>query len=124
MTTLSRRSEDSQASVSAIEWLSTSIIHDLRNPLGAIYAAAEILMDPNPCPTTQVKRLANNIYCAAGRMRELLADLNSVASGSRSMVETCDISEVITAASNAASAAMENHCVQMLLEVPEPIELP
>ncbi|HEX4170347.1 MAG TPA: ATP-binding protein, partial [Bryobacteraceae bacterium] len=47
-----------------------------------------------------------------------------VASGSRSMVETCDISEVITAASNAASAAMENHCVQMLLEVPEPIELP
>lgn len=104
-------------------WLSASILHDLRNPVGAIYAAAEMLVDLDPGPT-QVKRLATNIYCAAGRMRELLADLNSVAGGSRSTAEMCDICDVITAASNAASAATENYSVQLLLEVPEGIKLP
>jgi signal transduction histidine kinase len=69
---------------------------------------------------TQVKRLTTNIYRAAGRMRELLADLDSVARGNRSTAEMCDIREVIAA----ASAATENHCVQILLEVPERIELP
>jgi signal transduction histidine kinase len=79
---------------------STSILHDLRNPVGAIYAAAEMLMDLDPVPTP-VKRLATNIYRAAGRMRELLAALNSVAPGNRSMPEMCDIREVIAAASDA-----------------------
>jgi signal transduction histidine kinase len=71
----------------------------------------------------QVKRLATNIYRAAGRMRELLADLNSVARGNRSTAEMCDICDVIAAASDAASTATENHSAQILLDVPEPIEL-
>jgi signal transduction histidine kinase len=120
---LSLRPESWPENISAIEWLSTSIVHDLRNPVAAIYAAAEMLMDPDPAPT-QVKRLAANIFRAAGRMRELLADLNSVARGNRPTAEMCDIGEVIAAASEAASAATENHSVQMLLEVPEGIELP
>ena len=123
MTALSLRSESRQESVSAIEWLSTSIIHDLRNPLGAIYAAAEMLMDMDPGPS-QRKRLATNIYCAAGRMRELLADFNSVADGSRSTAEMCEIREVIAAAADAVSAATENHSVQISLEAPVRIELP
>jgi signal transduction histidine kinase len=123
MTTLSPRSERWREDVSGIEWLSTSIIHDLRNPLGSIYAAAEMLIDLDSGPT-QVKRLATNIYRAAGRMRELLADLNSVARGNRSSAEMCDICHVIAAASEAASTATENHSVRILLDVPEPIELP
>ena len=123
MTTLSLKSESWNENASAIEWLSASIVHDLRNPIGAIYAAAEMLMDLDPTPA-QVKRLAANIYRAAGRMRELLADLTGAAVGKKSIVEICDIREVITAASEAASAATENHSVQMLLEVPEGIELP
>jgi signal transduction histidine kinase len=99
MTALSPRSESWQEDVSGIEWLSTSIIHDLRNPLGSIYAAAEMLIDLDSGPT-QVKRLATNIYRAAGRMRELLADLNSVARGNRSTAEMCDICDVIAAASD------------------------
>src|ERR1700680_4427719 len=71
---------------SEASWLSASILHDLRNPLGAIYAAAEILTDIDPEPT-QVKRLATNIYRAAGRMRELLTDLASAAYGNRSTPE-------------------------------------
>jgi signal transduction histidine kinase len=78
MINLSLRSKGCQENIPAVEWLSTSILHDLRNPLGAIYAAAEMLMEVDAAPT-QVKRLATNIYRAAGRMRELLADLNSVA---------------------------------------------
>jgi signal transduction histidine kinase len=122
MASLSQRPVSWQENVDALELLSASIVHDLRNPLGAIYAAAEMLMDPDPAPT-QVKRLATNIYRAAGRMREFLADLNSIARGNRSTPEMCDIREVIAAASQAASAALENQSVQILLEVPEGIEL-
>jgi signal transduction histidine kinase len=123
MSTRSLPPESRQENVSDIDWFSTSIVHDLRNPLGAIYAAAEMLMDLDPGPT-HVKRLANNIYRAAGRMRELLADLNSVALGNRSTVEMCDIRELIAAASEAASAATEYPSVQVLFEVPNRIELP
>jgi signal transduction histidine kinase len=73
---------------------------------------------------TQVKRLATNIYRAAGRMRELLADLSSVARGERPTAEICDIGEVIAAASDAASAITNNHSVQILLKVSDRIELP
>ena len=47
----------------SLAWLSTSIVHDLRNPLGTIYAGATMLMDENSTPA-QVKRLAGNIYRA------------------------------------------------------------
>src|ERR1700726_914506 len=74
--------EGPQEALSTVGWLSASILHDLRNPLGAIYAASEMLIQVDAGPT-QVKRLATNIYRAAGRMRELLADLSSVARGDR-----------------------------------------
>lgn len=121
ITALPPRSKSGQENVPQIEWLSTSIVHDLRNPLGAIYAAAEMLLDLDP-GTTHVQRLATNIFRAAGRMRELLADLNSVAYGNTPMAEMCDIREVIAAAAN-ASAASQNGPVQILLEVPEGIKL-
>jgi signal transduction histidine kinase len=123
MITLSLRSKRRQENSSAAEWLSTSIVHDLRNPLSAIYAAAEMLIDVDPEPT-QVNRLATNIYRAAGRMRELLADLNRVARGNRPTVEICDIGEIIAAAADAASATTRNDNVQLLLKVSEGIELP
>ena len=123
MLTLSRRSKRRQENSSAAEWLSTSIVHDLRNPVGAICAAAELLIDVDAGPA-QVNRLATNIYRAAGRMRELLADLNSVARGYKPIVEICDIGEIIAAASDAASATTKNHNVQISLKVSEGIRLP
>jgi signal transduction histidine kinase len=104
-------------------WLSASILHDLRNPVGTIYAGAEMLMMLDTTPK-QVKRLAANMHRAAGRLRELLADLTSVTYGKRSTPEICDISEIIAAASEAAAAAMENQRVQILLDVPGGIALP
>jgi signal transduction histidine kinase len=70
-----------------------------------------------------VQRLATNIFRAAGRMRELLADLNSLAYGNAGTAEKCDLREVIAAASNAAWPATD-HSIQIVLEVPEGIELP
>jgi signal transduction histidine kinase len=104
-------------------WLSASILHDLRNPVATIYAGAEMLMTHDTTPN-QVKRLAANMHRAADRMRELLIDLASASYGDRSTPELCDIGEIIAAASEAAGAATENQRVQILLDVPEEIELP
>jgi signal transduction histidine kinase len=99
-------------------WVSASILHDLRNPLGTICAGAELLMDLDST-STQVKRLAANLCRAAGRMRQLLADLTNA-----STAEICDIREVIAAAAEAALAAREHQSVQILLNVPAGIDLP
>jgi signal transduction histidine kinase len=108
---------------SEASWLSASILHDLRNPVGTIYAGAEMLMTLDTAPN-QVKRLAANMHRAAGRMRELLTDLASATYGNRSTPEICNIREIIAAASEAAAAAMDNQRVQILLDVPGQIKLP
>jgi signal transduction histidine kinase len=82
-----------------------------------------MLLDLDP-GQTQAHRLATIIFRAAGRMREFLADLSGVAFGSPPMPEICDLREVIAAAIHAALDAKENHSVQILLTVPEGIELP
>src|SRR5580658_5338196 len=81
------------------EWLSASIVHDLRNPLGTVIAGSEMLMELDLAPA-QVKRLAANILRSAGRMRDLVADLVGASGGSKSRSEICKIREVIASASN------------------------
>ena len=51
-----------------------SIVHDLRNPLAAVYGGSEMLVDGD-LPPAMVKRLARNIYRASRRIQELLQDL-------------------------------------------------
>jgi two-component system NtrC family sensor kinase len=121
-TTLYQVSENPQEAISTMGWLSASILHDLRNPLGTIVAGAELLMDLDS-PSTQVKRLATNIYFAAGRMRQLVAGLASIARDNVSTAEICDIREVIGAASEAALTAMQHQSVQIMLDMPEEIAL-
>jgi signal transduction histidine kinase len=116
---LPTRSENWRDGIDTIGWHSTSIAHDLRNPLGTIYAGSEMLMDGNATPA-QAKRLAANIHRAAARMRELVSDLVSVARGSRPTVEICDIREII----GAALAVVDRQDVQILVEAPENIEAP
>jgi signal transduction histidine kinase len=59
---------------------------------------------------------------AAERMRRLL-DLTCVGRDNVLMAEICDIREVIAAASEAALAAKGHQCVQILLDVPDGIDL-
>jgi nitrogen fixation/metabolism regulation signal transduction histidine kinase len=57
-----------QERISTIGRLSSSIVHDLRNPLAAVYGGSEMLVDAELTPA-QVKRLAANIYRASRRIR-------------------------------------------------------
>jgi signal transduction histidine kinase len=109
--------------VTAIGWLSTSILHDLRNPASAISAAAEILVRMEPLPTG-VKRLATNIYRAASRVQELLTDLTGVIHGNKSTFEMCELRETIAPVLEAASETLGNKGVQLVLDVPRGIVLP
>ncbi len=112
-----------QKRISRIGWLSTSMVHDLRNPLGTVVAGAEMLMQLDHAPT-HVKRLATNIYRAAGRMRELLTELTDAGRGGQSTFELCDIRAVIRAASEAALLTTEKQSVQILNNVPGGVEIP
>jgi signal transduction histidine kinase len=102
--------------------LSIALLHDLRNPIGAIYAAAELLKDLD-AGSTQAKRLATNIYRAAGRARELLADVSSPCRQVE-RAQICDLREVIAVASEAASATIQNQNVQIRIEAARGIDLP
>jgi signal transduction histidine kinase len=114
--------ESWQTRISSIGWLSTSIVHDLRNPVGTVFAGAEMLIQLDPT-STQAKRLAANIYCAAGRLRELLADLAGASCGNKSISEVCNLSEIIIAASETALPAADTQCVQILHDVPDEFEI-
>jgi hypothetical protein len=57
-------------------------------------------------------------------MRQLLAELASLARDNVSTAEICDIRQVIDAASEAALAAMGDQSIQILLDAPTGINLP
>jgi signal transduction histidine kinase len=112
-----------QERISTIGRLSGSIVHDLRNPLAAIYGGAEMLVDAD-LPPGHVKRLAGNIYRASRRIQELLQDLLNVASGSRRAPEICRLREVASAAVDSLASTAETQGVTIVQEIPPEIELP
>jgi DNA-binding winged helix-turn-helix (wHTH) protein len=118
-----RRAQDRSESMNNLNWLLSCIVHDFRNPVATIYAGTELLMNVDPT-SAQVKRLAANMYRAAGCMRDLLADVTYTAFGNVSTTESCEIRELIAAAWDAASAATESSSVRILIDVPRDIELP
>ena len=117
------RPENWRERISIMGWLSTAIVHDLRNPLGTVFAGAEMLMELDPA-SPHFKRLAANIYRAAGRMRELLADLADASHGGKRPPELCEIRDIVTSASEAALPAAEKQSVRILNDVPGGVEIP
>jgi signal transduction histidine kinase len=95
------------------------IIHDLRNPLGTVSACAEMLIDM-PLTPDHAKRLGRNIHKAAGRMRELLAEL---AGGTQTAVENCNLSAIIASVREVAAAAADNRGVGIILDLPAGMEV-
>jgi signal transduction histidine kinase len=112
-----------QERISTIGRLSGSIVHDLRNPLAAIYGGAEMLVDTD-LPPAHVKRLAGNIYRASRRIQELLQDLLNVSRGKHASPELCRLREVAAAACEALAHSAEQQGVTLLLEISPEIELP
>ncbi len=112
-----------QERISTIGRLSGSIVHDLRNPLAAIYGGAEMLVDGD-LPPANVKRLAGNIYRASRRMQELLQDLLNVSRGKGKAPEMCRLREVASAACEMLATAAEQQGVTLALEIPAEMEVP
>jgi signal transduction histidine kinase len=112
-----------QERIMTIGRLSSSIVHDLRNPLAAIYGGAEMLVDGDLTPP-QVQRLAGNIYRASRHVQELLQELVEVGRGKSIPSEVCRLKDIVTAACEAYATTAEAQSVSMRVDVPEKIELP
>ena len=112
-----------QERISTIGRLSGSIVHDLRNPLAAIYGGAEMLVDAD-LPPAHVKRLAANIYRASRRIQELLQDLLNVSRGKTGTPELCRLREVASAACDSLAATARAQAVAIGLSIPPEFELP
>jgi signal transduction histidine kinase len=122
---LSKAREDliRQERIATIGRLSTSIIHDLRNPLAAIYGGAEMLVDTK-LSGAHVERLAANIYKASRQVQSLLQELADVTQGRAHAREVCRLREVVTAAYEPLAALAESRGVTVRIEVEEDVELP
>ena len=112
-----------QERIATIGRMSTSLVHDLRNPLAAIYGGAEMLVDDELSPG-QVKRLAANIYRSSRRIQELLQDLVEVAKGRASKTELCRLRDVVAAACDAYAPVAEAQSVAVEIDIPDSIEIP
>lgn len=112
-----------QERIATIGQLSTSIVHDLRNPLAAIYGGAEMLVDGD-LPPAQVKRLAANIYRASRNIQELLQELSDISSGKTDRTELCHLREVILAGFEPIRALAETAKVTVKIRVPDDLEVP
>jgi len=111
-----------QERIGTVGRLSTSIIHDLRNPLAAIYGGAEMLVDAE-LSSDQVKKLAASIY---GSSRQILAMLQELADASRGRSrrrEPCRLRDVVLAACDSLADAASRPGVSLACDVPAEIEL-
>ncbi len=109
--------------ISTIGHLSTSIVHDLRNPLAAIYGGSELLID-GEWNESQMRRLAANIYRSSRVMKDMLQELVDVSRGRILPAEECRLGEVIGAALDANRAAADTQGVVLEYAASEELELP
>jgi signal transduction histidine kinase len=108
-----------QERIFTIGRMATSIVHDLRNPLAAIYGGSEMLVDQD-LPPESVKRLAGNMYRSSRQIQEMLQDLVDVSRGQSPSLELCRLIDVVEAACN----SLPHGKVTIHREIPVDIELP
>jgi signal transduction histidine kinase len=111
-----------QEQLSTISRLSSSIVHDLRNPLAAIYGGAEMLVDAE-LSSDQQRRLAANIYSSSRRIRELLQELLDVSRAKNRPVETCKLIDIVASARDELAHTAELQSVSITTEIPENLEV-
>jgi signal transduction histidine kinase len=109
--------------ISTIGRLATSIVHDLRNPLGAIYGGAEMLMYAQ-LSEAHTQRLARNMYKASLRIQELLEDLLDVGRGPAGEIGPHNLRDVVAGAVDSVAASAEAQKVAIEIDVPENLEAP
>src|SRR5690349_1376549 len=94
--------------------LAYSIVHDLRNPLSAICGCAELLVTTNLDPE-QTRRIAGNIRRAGEQMKTLLTSIVTVAKGRAEDIQSCKLSEILSAACDAAGVARRDD-IQVIID--------
>jgi len=112
-----------QERIATIGRLSTSIVHDLRNPLAAIYGGAEMLID-GELTNGQVQRLAGNIYRSSRRMQQLLQELVDTGRGRSISTEVCRLKDIVSVACEVFAPTAEAQSVTIEVDVPDSLELP
>jgi signal transduction histidine kinase len=111
-----------QERLSTIARLSGSIVHDLRNPLAAIYGGAEMLVDAE-LSSEQRRRLAENIYKSSRRIQELLQELLDVSKAQTRPSELCRLVDIAAAARDALLQSAELSAVSIKLDIPDDIQV-
>jgi signal transduction histidine kinase len=86
-----------QERLAAVVRLSSSLVHDLRNPLAAIYAGSEMLAEGDLTPA-RVQRLAKNLHRASLQIKTMLDELLEVRRDGQGEVECCSARELIDGA--------------------------
>jgi signal transduction histidine kinase len=109
-----------QEQIHTIGRLGSSLVHDLRNPLAAIYGGAELLVD-GELPPEHTRRIAMNIHRACERIQELLRDLLNVSRGRGRDFDFCRLNELVEAA--AESIDTEGAQVRVSVRIDETLEV-
>jgi len=108
--------------IATIGRVAASIVHDLRNPLAAIYGGAEMLVDGS-LNEERVRRVASNIYRASQSIHQMLQELAQVSRGRTEPAEVCRLLDVVQAAVEPHQAQADTQGVQIRVEVPPTMEL-
>jgi len=86
-----------QERLAAVARLSSSLVHDLRNPLAAIYAGSEMLAEGEIEPG-RMRRLAANIHRASLQIKTMLDELLEVRRGGHGEAERCSARDLVEGA--------------------------
>ncbi len=105
-----------------IDNLAASLVHDLRNPLTAVYGCSEMLLEGKLDPAT-AQRVTVTIHRAARRMQELLSGLADLTAGSAETTEVCNLRSLVLGAWEAANL-MDAGRIEMFLDIAPWIEVP
>jgi signal transduction histidine kinase len=111
-----------QERLSTIGRLATSIVHDLRNPLAAIYGGAEMMVD-GELNAEQRQRVARTMYRSSRVIKELLQELVDVSRGRVQAPEVCALCDVAGAALDAQMPFAEQQNVHIATRIDPGIEV-
>jgi len=108
--------------IATIGRLAASIVHDLRNPLAAIYGGTEMLLY-SQLSEDQIQRLAGNMFRASIQVQGMLQDLLDVSRGKAGQVKECNLRELVAAVSDSLAPTAETRSVGIVLQVPDRLVL-
>lgn len=108
--------------IATIGRLSSSIVHDLRNPLASIYGGAEMMIDGELNPV-QMRRIAGNIYRSSRVIKDMLQQLVDVSRGRTQSPEACRLSELVEAAVDTQISNADNQGVEIRVRIDGGLEV-